>query len=89
LVTASAKRPAPIAVTVSDRTSLAVLGVPWRTLRTFLQERGIPIAKIGRRPVVRLDLVLAALGGETAAPVSTWSEDDVLALAASGKRGAR
>lgn len=80
------KRPtmAPAAVTVSDRTCEAVLGVPWRTLRAFLQERGIAIPRIGRRPVVRVDAVLAALEGSEARPA--WDPDKVVELAARSRR---
>jgi len=52
----------PSAVTVSDRTCEAVLGVPWRPLRRWAQEHGIPIYKIGRRSVVPVEAVLRALG---------------------------
>jgi hypothetical protein len=71
------------AVTVSDRTSQQVLGVPWRSLRPWCIERGIAITRIGRRPVVRVADVLAALEG---AEQSTWSEDEVIARAARGGR---
>lgn len=72
-------------VLVSDRTSATVLGVPWRTLRVFLEERQIPIHKIGRRSVVSVAAVVAALEG-TSKPA--WSEADVVRMMSSG-RGSR
>jgi hypothetical protein len=53
---------------VSDKTSLAVLGVPWRTLRSFLDEHQIPSARMGRRRVVRLDVLFEALDKVSGAP---------------------
>jgi len=73
------------AVTVSDRTCLQVLGVPWRALRAFAKERGIAIGKIGRRPVVVVADVLRALASEPA-PVS---DEDVIALATRRRAAAR
>jgi hypothetical protein len=75
-----APRPAPAALTVSDRTCEAVFGVNWRTLRTFLQQRHIAYQKIGRRPVVRVDVVLAALD-PSAAPAAV-TEATIIELAA-------
>src|SRR5579859_3578274 len=69
------------AVTVSDRTCEAVFGVPWRSLRQFLQRRGIPYLKIGRRPVVRVDAVLVEL--EKLAG-NGWTDRDIEAAIGDG-----
>lgn len=73
----------PTAVMVSDRTCEPVLGTPWRSLRDWCTERGIRIGRIGRRPVVVVADVLAALSGEAR---SAWSEDEVVQRAARGRR---
>ena len=57
-------RSGPAAVTVSDVTCEAVLGVKWRPLREFCREHRISVGRIGRRPVVRVADVLAALDGD-------------------------
>lgn len=79
------KRPPlmPAAVTASDRTCIAIFGVPWRTLKAFLELRGIPYGHVGRRPVVRVDLVLAALEG---AEHPVWNEQETIERAARGGR---
>lgn len=74
--------PAVAAVTVSDRTCVAIFGIEWRTLRAWLDENGVPIRRIGRRPVVRIADVLAALEGDAPA----WNEDEIVARAAAGRR---
>ena len=77
--------PAVAPATVTDRTCLAVLGVPWRTLRGWLDERGVRYGRIGRRPVVRVDVVLRELDG---AEVGRALDDaDVIELAT--RRGRR
>ena len=84
-------RSSPLAIapaTFSHRTCEPITGTRWRALRPWLQERGVPIAKIGRRAIVRVADYLAALGGpEAPAPVAEWKPADVIAMAA--KRGTR
>jgi hypothetical protein len=82
--------PALQPVTVSDRTCEAVLGVSWRPLRQLLRDRGITYARIGRRPVVRVSVVLDAL--EVSEPsrkdavaharAVAWNEEEIIARAA-------
>jgi hypothetical protein len=75
-------------VTVSDRTCVATLGVPWRALRAWCGAHRIPIGRIGRRPCVRVDHVLATLeGGAETQPAAPWSVD--LLVAADRKAGPR
>jgi hypothetical protein len=72
---------------VTDRTCVTIFGVPWTSLRPWLIERGVAIVHIGRRPVVRVDAVLAAIdcnAGVTSQPQLT--EDQIVAIAA-GRRG--
>jgi len=52
---------AVVALTVTDRTCAAVLGLEPRVFRQLLISAKIPHARIGRRVVARADLVLAAL----------------------------
>ena len=73
------------AVTVTDRTCEQVLGIPWRTLRSWCREHGVAIVHIGRRPVVRVDDVLRALGGQPAP--ATMTDAEVVELAT--RRGRR
>jgi hypothetical protein len=76
--------PFPLAaVTVSDRTCEAVFGVPWRSLRQFLLQRGISYQRIGRRPVVRVDAVLMEL--EKLAGHG-WTDRDIEAAIGEGDR---
>ena len=75
----------PAAVTVSDRTCEAVFGVSWRPLREFAISRGVPIEHIGRRPIVRVADVLAALNGDRSASPH-WDEEEIVARAARGAR---
>jgi hypothetical protein len=76
-------------ITFSDRTCLDLWGVEWRVMLRFLNERGIHVSKIGRRPAVRVDVVLRALDGETTgAELLPWNEAEVIALA-SRRPGAR
>jgi hypothetical protein len=75
------------ALAVSDRTCFGVLGVPWRTLRDWCEANAVPIARIGRRPVVRVAHLFEALDGATGAkPRLVLTDDDVVALAARGAR---
>jgi hypothetical protein len=71
---------AAVPVLVSDRTCEAILGTPWRGLRSFCHENKIPIGRIGRRPVVAIAAVVAALEG--VARKSTYDEAAVIELAA-------
>ena len=72
----------PSPITVSDRTSVAVFGLPWRTLRTFCREHDVPVRRVGRRPLVRVDDVLRALDGTEP---GAWSEERMFRMMASGK----
>jgi hypothetical protein len=77
-----AAAPALAAVCFSDRTSLAVVGVPWGAAKRFCKERGVAIHKCGRRSLVRIDAFLAALEGNRAGDVDGYDEDAVVARAA-------
>ena len=75
------------AIVVSDATAPAVLGLTGRQFRAFLREHDVAHAKIGRRTVARVDRVLEALDRLAGAiPLAAWSEDNVVALAARGRR---
>jgi len=52
----------PPAVLVSDASAFAAVGLSPRQFRDLVRERGIRSARVGRRTVVRLDDLLAALG---------------------------
>lgn len=67
---------------VSDRTSAAVLGLDARPYREFLVREQVPFARVGRRVVARLDLVLAAL--DRVAAREGEGESDVPAAPSSG-----
>jgi hypothetical protein len=78
---------AAVPLCVTDKTSVAVFGVPWRTLRAWLDAAGIPYTKIGRRPIVRVDRVLDAIDRMSgAAPRDDWSEQAVVDRIAAGRR---
>ena len=64
-------------ITVSDRTCMLVFGIEWRVLRAWLDEQGIPYSRIGRRPVVRVAAVVAALEGE-----ARYDENEIVRRAA-------
>jgi len=76
---------------VSDRTCDAVIGVPWRALRAWCAARKIPVVKIGRRPCVRVDSLLAVMERASGQCATTpeWSPESTIALACGGKRGSR
>ncbi len=66
---------APVAIApivFSDRTSMQVVGLPWRVVQSFCHAHDVPIRKVGRRPVVVVAAFLAALEGDAKAPV--WDE---------------
>jgi hypothetical protein len=75
------------AALVSDRNCVAVLGCEWRPLRRWAEQHKIPIHRIGRRPAIRLDAVLAALDGAALEPAEEYDEEKVVQMAA--RRGAR
>ncbi len=85
------KRPAPplpaAAVVVSDQTSLAVVGLDARQFRAFVREHGVPHVEQHRHVLARVSDVLEALdrlaGGK---PRTSWSEEDVVAVAAGRRR---
>jgi hypothetical protein len=70
---------------VTDRTCEQILGVAWRPLRIFCRQHRIVIGHIGRRPVVRVADVLAALDGE----VSREPYDEARVIEAAAKRRPR
>lgn len=72
--------PMPVAaIAVTDKTCLPVLGLNWRTLRRWCRERGVAIHRVGRRPLVRIDDFVRALGGEQ--PAVAVSDEAVVDLA--------
>lgn len=80
------------AVLVSDHTCERVLGVEWRVVRRHCKRHGVAIRKIGRRPVVRLDHLLAVLGlADAPSPPASSprlvDEDMIVQLAA--RRGSK
>jgi hypothetical protein len=75
------------AALVSDRNCVQVLGVEWRPLVRWAGEQGIAVRKIGRRPTLRLDAILAALDGDAMAPAEEYDEEKIVQLAA--RRGRR
>jgi hypothetical protein len=78
---------APVAVVVSDLTSLAVLGLTARQFKAFLRERQVPHFRQGRRTLARVDRVLEALDRLAGAqPLPEWNEASVIELAARGGR---
>lgn len=82
------KSPIPVApVFVGPLNCEQVLSTPWRSLKAWCSEKKIPIGRIGRRPVVRLDLILQALDGGTVA--REVDEDKIIELAARRKAGVR
>jgi hypothetical protein len=48
-------------VTGTDQTCFEITGLQWRNVRPWLVEHGVPLVKVGRRWVFRIDLYLAAL----------------------------
>ncbi len=78
-------RPVQIAaVCFTDRTCVQVVGLTWRQALPFCREHGIPIAKCGRRSLVRLDRFLEAVDRIAGAePREQYDEDSVVADAAS------
>lgn len=83
-----AVKPVAAPVVVSDQTSLDVLGMGPRQFRALIVERAIPHTTWKRHVFARLDDLLEALGlvAPTASPRGSWSEDDVVARAAGGRR---
>ena len=85
--------PTVAAVTASDRTCVAIFGVPWRTVRALCRKHGITVARAGRRPVVLVADVLRALGLGDVEPSSTkrpkWDEAAAVQLYARTPRGSR
>lgn len=55
----SAPKAAPL--TVSDASAPAVVGLTPRQFRRFVHEKGIPCVRVGRRTLVRADLLLEAI----------------------------
>jgi hypothetical protein len=83
---------APSAITVSDATCLAVLGMEPRFFRQFVRENLIPHIKVHRRTIAKVADVIAVfdrLAGIEAAPTAeSWNAEDVIRLAC-GNRGGR
>lgn len=78
---------APVAV--SDRTCAALLGIEPRVFRELLAREGVPIVRVGRRVLARVEdveAVLARLAGQPsdveadAAPAKPGGADGVLRL---------
>ena len=83
------KPPSPVIapVLVGPESCVQALGVHWRPLARWCREHGIQICRIGRRPVVSVAAVVAALEGRSA-PVE-YDESTIIELAARRKVGAR
>ena len=78
------------AVTFTDRTCFAATGLTWRQFKPFALERGIPIARAGRRPIVRVDHFLAAVDASSGTTprrsALAWDEDAAVEAAARRSR---
>jgi hypothetical protein len=74
------------AAVVSDATAMACLGLTPRQFRAFVREHQVPHARIGRRTCARMDHVLATIDRLSGAALPAWSEDEVIARAAGGRR---
>jgi hypothetical protein len=48
-------------LTVSDASAPAIVGLTPRQFRRFVREKGIPCLRVGRRTLVRADLLLEAI----------------------------
>jgi hypothetical protein len=84
----------PTPVTVSQATSLAVLGVDGRRFRELVHARSIPHGRVGKLVVARVSDVLEALGlDEKPAPANETEPDDAprpnRVLASIGRYAAR
>jgi hypothetical protein len=81
--------PLAAAVTFTDATALAVVGLNARQLRTFVREHAVPHARVGRRMVVRVDHYLEVIDRLSGARApAAWNEADIIELAAA-RRGSR
>jgi len=84
----SPARKPPVEITplaISDLTALAALGLTPRQFRRWLIDASVPHRKLGRRTIVLVDHVRAALGA-TAAPAPALSRVELVRLAAGGDR---
>jgi hypothetical protein len=88
----TAPRVAAVPLAVSDASAFAVVGLTPRQFRAFVREHGLPAVKAGRRLLVRVDVLLAALDRLSGAsareqPPAEWDEAAIVAAAAG--RGGR
>ena len=73
----------PPPLLVSDASAFAIVGLQPRKFRAFVRERGIESVKVGRRTLVRADILLRELGLDVAPsdvkpPELQWSADRVV-----------
>lgn len=77
-------------ITISDATSLAVVGLTGRQFRAFVRKYKISFATVGRRMLVRVDLLLEVVnrlsGATSISKAVVWDEDATVQAAALGKR---
>jgi hypothetical protein len=74
-------KPPPIAaaVTFTDATAPAVVGLTPRQLRAFVREHNVPHARVGRRLVIRVDRYLEAIDRLSGvASREAWCEADLV-----------
>lgn len=80
-MTPASNRAAVMPVTFSDLTAFEVTGLEWRQVRKICRTHGVPIAKLGRRCIVRTDAWIAAIdraAGVASEPAPAWSRADVV-----------
>ena len=86
----TARSLASAALLVSDASAFAIVGLSPRQFRTLVRKRGIPRTKVGRRTLVRADVLLMALGLDgspeaTVPAVPVWSPATVLRALRGGR----
>jgi hypothetical protein len=66
-------------IAVSDKTCLDLLGITPRQFRSWIVRAKLPSTKVGRRTLVRIEHILAALGPAPAAtPEPRWTRQEVI-----------
>jgi hypothetical protein len=72
-----------VAVILTPRNAVAVVGFTWEELGPILAEAKVSVGRVGRRPFALLDDVVRALAGKRCLP---WTSDDTRAELASAGR---
>ncbi len=81
----SAPRVVATPLYVSDLTAPVVLGISPRAFRRLVKEHGLPVARVARRTLVRVDVLTGLLDGLAGAPrpaPGPWDEEAAIREAA-------